>query len=406
MVPRLAADPDPKRPAIFVGAPVAPALLGDAGEWDFHFADTAEYLHALHPWPAKFIPQIPRKAIQDYSSVGAVVLDPFVGCGTTLLEASLLGRPSIGVDNNAVAVLISRAKTAPYRERDFHRLQAFARDLSDRFKSLPPRPDLVPASENFGYWFPEPVAARLAAIKGLLLEESEPLRTLLVAALSSIVVRVSYQDSDTRYKRVDRAISPADVDRAFRSRLDYLLGQVRTVVGRPLAPVRIYEGDARDLEFIESNSVDLIVTSPPYLNAYDYHKYHRQRLHLIDGDIAFARDLEIGKHDDFTRPGATPDQYFVDMDACFAEWARVLRLGGKCVLLIGDAIVSKQPVMVADTFIQLLASRGIQLKRRWIRELQATKRAFNVKNSRMSHEHVLLFEKRGGGQGAGTEEPL
>lgn len=396
MVPRVAPVPDPKRPAIFTGGPTAPALVGDVGEWDFHFTDTSEYLHALHPWPAKFIPQIPRKAIRDYTSTGAVVLDPFMGCGTTLLEASLLGRPSIGVDNNAVAVLVSRAKTASYREKDLRRLQAFARDLDNQLANLAPRPDLVPASENFGYWFPEPVIARLAALKGLLLDEDEPLRTLLLAAFSSIVVRVSYQDSDTRYKRVDRPIAPEEVDRAFRKRLVYLVGQVPSVIGKQMAPVQIYEGDARELQPISSNSIDLIVTSPPYLNAYDYHKYHRQRLHLIDGDVAFARDVEIGKHDDFTRPGARPDQYFDDMDACFAEWARVMRPGGKCILLIGDAIVSKTPVPVADRFVSLLEARGVHVKRRWVRELQATRRAFNVKNSRMSHEHVLLFEKVAG----------
>ncbi len=394
MVSRVAPVPDPKRPAIFTGGPTASALLGSEGEWDFHYTDNAEYLHALHPWPAKFIPQIPRKAIEDYTSRGGVVLDPFMGCGTTLLEASLLGRPSIGVDNNAVAVLVTRAKTASYSEEDMRSLQAFARGLDNRVASLPLRPDLIPTNENFGYWFPKPVIARLAALKGLVLDEDEPLRTLLLAALSSIVVRVSYQDSDTRYKRVDRAISPEEVDRAFRKRVAYLIGQVPSVIGRESAPVQIYEGDARKLDPIGSNSIDLIVTSPPYLNAYDYHKYHRQRLHLINGDFKFARDVEIGKHDDFTRPGATPEQYFSDMDACFAEWARVLRPDGKCVLLIGDAIVSKKPVPVADRFVSLLEARNLHVEKRWVRELQATKRSFNVKNSRMSHEHVLLLEKR------------
>ena len=124
------------------------------------------------------------------------------------------------------------------------------------------------------------------------------------------------------------------------------------------APVIIHQADSRSLPFIPSNSVSLIVTSPPYLNAYDYHKYHRQRIHWIDGDVSMARDLEIGKHDEFTRRGATPAKYFQDMKECFLEWSRVLRGRGKCLVVVGDAIVSGQPVPVADTFIDLMQELG------------------------------------------------
>ena len=65
-------------------------------------------------------------------------------------------------------------------------------------------------------------------------------------------------------------------------------------------------------------------------------------------------------------------------------------------VLIGDAIVSKEPVPVGDRFVTLLERHGFALRKRWVRELQATRRAFNVKNSRISHEHVLLLEKAPG----------
>ena len=81
------------------------------------------------------------------------------------------------------------------------------------------------------------------------------------------------------------------------------------------------------------------------------------------------------------------------MDACFSEWARVLNKGGRCLIVIGDAIVSKKPVFVGDRFVDLLEEHGIKLEKRWIRTLHSTKRAFNVQNSRISHEHVLLFVK-------------
>jgi hypothetical protein len=205
---------------------------------------------------------------------------------------------------------------------------------------------------------------------------------------------VSYQDSDTRYARVKRVVRSEEVDAAFSVKLKDAVRRLLSIVGDKLGDVAVHQRDARSVPFIKDASVSLIVTSPPYLNAYDYHKYHRQRLHWIDGDVALARDAEIGTHDEFTRPGATPHSYFEDMDACFTEWHRVLRPRARCLVVIGDAIVSKKPVHVADTFIELLGQRGVFLEKHWIRELHATSRAFNVRNSRITHEHVLLFQKR------------
>jgi DNA modification methylase len=369
------------------------SLIDDGKVWNFHLEKTKEHLHTLHPYPAKFIPQIPRKAICDWSVKGELIYDPFCGCGTTLLEASLLGRPSVGTDNNAVAVLVTAAKIAIYKSGHIQKLQKFVKRVEDDLVKAPARVDLIPTSKNFNYWFSEGVLDRLAALKGMIFDEIEPMRTILLACFSSIIVRVSYQDSDTRYARIEKQIDPKVVGLAFITKLRDVLNGLSEInsSGREMASV--HQADARSVSFIADGSVSLIVTSPPYLNAYDYHKYHRQRIHWVDGDVAFARDLEIGSHDEFTKPNAKPDQYFVDMAECFREWARVLKWGGRCLVLIGDAIVTKSPVYVADTFIDLAVTCGLELESRCIRELMSTKRAFNVRNSRMSHEHLLLFKR-------------
>ena len=370
-------------------------LIADGNEWNFHEELTKEHLHSLHPYPAKFIPQIPRRAIALWTEPGDLVYDPFNGCGTTVLEASLLGRRGIGTDNNAVAILASKAKTAIYSQGDLAALVRFAERVANGLDGLPERPDLVPTNKNFHYWFHPETVARLASLKGLILAEEEPVRTLLMAVFSSIVVRVSYQDSDTRYSRILRDVVPNEVDLAFRNRLADTVARIPDAMLPGRGTVDVVEADSREVPFIKDGSVSLIVTSPPYLNAYDYHKYHRQRLHWIGGDrsVEFARDREIGSHDEFTRSNATPDGYFRDMDACFAQWSRILRKGGRCLIVVGDAIVSKQAVHVGDRFIDLLAAHGLSQENRWIRTLHSTKRAFNVKNSRISHEHVLLVSK-------------
>ena len=380
------------RRAIYTDAD-SESLTRKGAMWNFHEADTREHLHSLHPYPAKFIPQIPRTAIANWAEVGEMVYDPFCGCGTTLLEASLLGRPSIGTDNNPVAILVCRAKCAAYKPSDLKRMKAFALRVEGELKRAKGVPRLIPTNKNFLYWFNDEVLDRMAVLKGWILAEPEPSRSLLMAVFSSIVVRVSYQDSDTRYARIERNITGTDVRKAFNRKLVKVLRRLSEVGNDTRAPVAIRQEDALRVHDIDSSSVRLIVTSPPYLNAYDYHKYHRQRIHWIDGSVEFARDLEIGGHDEFTRPNATPDQYFSDMEECFDEWIRVLRPGGRALVVIGDAIVNKQPVKVADRFVRAFESRGVKLEERWIRKLHSTKRAFNIRNSRMSHEHVLLFRK-------------
>ena len=98
-------------------------------DWDFPTAKTDYLTHGLHPYPAKFIPQIPNALIQELSSVGDTVADIFCGSGTTLLEALQLKRHAIGIDANPLAALISRAKTTPLTDPDFDELDVHRRGL-------------------------------------------------------------------------------------------------------------------------------------------------------------------------------------------------------------------------------------------------------------------------------------
>lgn len=378
------------RAAIFGTNGMKPSRLHN-GEWDFHGENTQHHLHAIHPYPARFIPQIPHKAILNWTAPGDTVLDPFCGCGTTLLESILLGRAAIGIDNNPVAVLISEAKTAPYTYDDLVTLAKFADDFDDSIINVKKSVSL-PNYKNFDYWFSKLAKSDLAKIKTLINKLPGRAGLLAFVVFSSLIVRSSHQDSDTRYARIDRKYKNGNAFKWFKVRLSDAVNRLREIIDSPRSGASVFCKDGRDLSFLPGGSIKLILTSPPYINAYDYHKYHRHRIHWIEGDVDFARDTEIGKHDTFTRPNATPDRYFNDMTDCFQHWHRLLIPGGHVCIVVGDGIVSGTAVPVGDKFIELCQKVGLTLKDRWIRNLQKSKKSFNQK-ARIDKEHLLLFTK-------------
>src|SRR5450759_325422 len=83
-------------------------------KWCFkNVRSTEQWTHGYHRYPAKFLPNLVKKIIEDYTQKNALVVDFFAGCGTTLVESKVHGRKSIGVDINPVAELITKAKINP-----------------------------------------------------------------------------------------------------------------------------------------------------------------------------------------------------------------------------------------------------------------------------------------------------
>lgn len=371
----------------------------DDENWDFEGSDTGYLMHKIHSYPARFIPQIPRRAITRWSAVGDTVLDPFCGCGTTLLEAALLGRNSVGVDNNPVATLISRAKTRKYRAKDIGILSGFVSDIKAEFSSMqsgPPESLLpnAPRYDSLNKWFDQEAILELEWLRSNIRTLPYGPRLMAMSAFSFVVLSASRQSSDTRYAITDRKYVKGLATKRWVSSMMSAIERA-SYTGQMMlkSSHKVILGDSRVLPSVSDRSVALIVTSPPYLNTYDYHKYHRHRMHWIDGDVQFARSTEIGKHDVFTRPGATPDRYFDDMRHCITEWERVLSADGRALVVVGDAIVNGVFVPVGDRLVKISSGAGLVLEKRWVRKLAVGRKSFN-QGARIKREHVLLFRKR------------
>ena len=144
-------------------------------DWDFTDAKTSYLTHGIHPYPAKYIPQIPHSLIQTLSNEGDVVADIFCGSGTTLVEALLLKRNAIGIDANPLACLISEAKITRLINGDEDALTAIEKKAQKLAASISLDTPLLksipfvsqayrPSSDAISFWFEPFVVEELAEI--------------------------------------------------------------------------------------------------------------------------------------------------------------------------------------------------------------------------------------------------
>ena len=174
--------------------------------------------------------------------------------------------------------------------------------------------------------------------------------------LSSILVKVSRKPGDTS----DRDAAPKRLAAGFAIRLfDRKAGELarRLAAFRSSLPahppeVRVHQGDARKLLEVPDQSVDLVLTSPPYAGTYDYVEHHRARLRWLDLPIE-KMDAEIGARRNLERLDHTKavERFSNEMCEVLKAMRRVLRDPGFAVIVIADSVVARQPVW-ADELVR------------------------------------------------------
>lgn len=375
-------------------------------DWDFRDADTSYLTHALHPYPAKFIPQIPRTLIQELTVPGDTVADIFCGSGTTLVEALLLRRHAVGLDANPLACLISQAKTVQLSDEELSALACFKARiealLSTQVQGQPglfdierawPRPQ-IPDAAPISFWFDDHVARELGAIRAIL-QDLPPRAVLLAkACFSSIIVGVSRQDSDTRYVRRVKNISAGETLRRFLRALSEAIAaatEFRRVV-EPALSCHIVHADV--LSMPDIGDVDLVVTSPPYPNAYSYHLYHMTRMLWLGMDPKTFKQQEIGSHRKYSSratQGATRETFLRELNTIFVWLAKHLTPGGYGCFVVGDSIIRGQRVRNEELIIEAAKANGFRCEAKITRRLQETRKAFNPKIGKIKDERIIIL---------------
>ena len=362
-------------------------------DWSFNSRVRPSAAEAIHPYPAKFIGDIPRALIGALPLPrGTLVFDPFCGCGTTLLEAQRRGVQSVGVDLNPIACLIARVKTSPAPDG----LVVTARELSHaaRRNEAPPRWDIP----NVDHWFKADVQTAIAALLHALTRISDGcMLDALRLALSSILVRVSNQDSDTRYAAVAKPVTGEDVFASFEAAAVKLDNALRSREWQ-LSPARVIEANTLTLapEAL-GGRVGLVITSPPYPNAYEYWLYHKYRMWWLGFDPLAVKAQEIGARAHFFKSNHhTEENFWAQMRQTFALVDHVLVPGGYACFVIGRSRIHGRIVDNADIIQEAAAERGFVKAARLERVISASRKSFNLSHANIKTETILVLKKDNG----------
>ena len=375
-----------------VGAPQAPDYSGlHEVDWSFPDSNTRTATHGLHPYPAKFIPQIPRTLIRLlHPGDGSAVLDPFCGSGTTLVESALADLPSVGVDLNPLACLLTSVKLAPIHGS----LVEPARSIAAAARN-DPSPS-VPEIPRLSHWFKPQVQRTLASLMhGIDNIANQAIADALRVSFASIVVRVSNQESDTRYAAVDKKVTPDSVIAAFLAAAESTERAVHQTWSTLFAPPTSHIINNNILDVHPDDiplPISLVITSPPYPNAYEYWLYHKYRMYWLGMDPLHVRTHEIGARlHYFKRDPQTAADFENQMATVFALLYDVLADGGHACFQIGDSIIRGN--LVDNT--ALITRAALQNRFRRVaclsRTIPSTRKAFNTHYARIRREKILVF---------------
>lgn len=424
---------------------------------DFHLA------HKIHSFPAKFPPQLPRKFILALTQPGDIVLDTMVGSGTSLFEAYLLGRKAIGVDIDPLAILLSKVKERNYSVASLHTIAG--QILTNALNAISSSPEMVFSSRSkifdiktcdfLDYWFSKDVQVELLALLSEINKiEDHSISDFFKLVFSSVIITktggvslaidlahtrphrartifskdgqlILGEDNDSENKKhlTKKLRSPLA---EFKKKYESNIKGVLNYSPNNAFPILSY-GNAQALP-IETNSVDLIVTSPPYAsNAIDYMRAHKFSLVWFGypiGELTQKRKTYIGSEGTYNGSSVElPDnvervvarvnkksktksvslhRYYSEMSLALDEMYRVLKPGKASVVVVGNSTLAGEDAKVEECLIAIGKKSGFEVPKVGIRQLDRNRRmlpagtnrdATSQIQQRMHEEYVIGFYK-------------
>ena len=331
------------------------------------------HVHGFHTYPARMHPLTARRLVDAFSQPGDVVLDPFCGSGTVLVEARLAGRAAVGVDANPLAVRLSRLKVEPAtvarRERLVEAATRIAMFADERRQAKAgPTHRYPPADVSM---FQPHVLLELDSVRAGLDKVADVwTREALELVLSAILIKLSRRESDTSEREVEKRLAGGYPARLFVHKTEELAARLAEVAPTLAAGQEkelralVLEGDARELDGVGTASIALTVTSPPYPGNYDYLEHHAARLRWLRlAPGSFDRD-EIGARRRLDPLGQREGtaRWREELAASLRALRRVSTDDGAAVLLLADSVVASAPVYAVDLLRSVASASGFAVR--------------------------------------------
>jgi len=334
---------------------------------DLSFADVREYertkhVHRLHPYLGKFIPQLVEVFLKHYFKKGDSILDPFLGSGTTLIEANVLGMHSAGVEISNFNCLIADIKT---REHDISLVEKEIEDIL--FKTKEYSNWLVQGqkqntllqksfkkyktdSEYLNKWLSDRALQEILFYNGQIknYQNQDILKIILSRATRSARLIPHYdlarpsKPVREKYYCIKHRRTCEPINEAMKFINRYSWDTIRRIKEfkniKTDAHIKIIQGDSREIDFnkirgYKGGKFDGIFTSPPYVGLIDYHDQHRYAYELFGfGDNGFK---EIGPASK-GRSREAKEEYKKDIIAVFQNMNRFLKPRAKIFVVVND----------------------------------------------------------------------
>jgi DNA modification methylase len=455
------------------------ALLSQ--DLDFHSQDSGYASHNFHSFPAKFPPQLPRKFIEELTAPGELVFDPMMGSGTTVLEAFLSGRRGAGFDIDPLALMLTKAKVTSLDARQINQIGseilkraalAVEARRGELKQELENRWD--PKTRDFvNYWFALETQIELLALT-IEIEKIDDvqIRTFFELAFSAIIitksggVSLAFDLAHTRPHRAKIVIDRNGEVVLGRGLVGHPSRRVKLLTKTLRSPLHEFEkrilqnlngllesesgriqpylngfakpestriepyialGNAQRLP-LDGESIDLIVTSPPYAsNAIDYMRAHKfslvwmghsigdlgqKRKEYIGGEAVTDFDFEalpsgaarviakVARRDE--KKGRVLHRYYSEMTRTLQEMFRVLRSNKAAIVVVGSSVMRGKNTETHTCLAEIGEQIGFQVPKIGVRNLDRNRRmmpaGFEIDlesqiQQRMYEEYVIGFYK-------------
>lgn len=309
----------------------------------------------LFAWRGQFSPQLIETILSFYCPSNSVILDPFVGSGTVLLEASYLSLEAYGFEINPAAYIMSHTYEFINDSQKKEVLKNLRNIIDQEF---PLR--IFEVSDQV-----ENLVDKLQNTRNMLPDRSKVLFDALVIILDVCNNKITQEFIQKKFSHLSNIIT----------KLPY-----------SQKPIRVGLSDARSLP-LENNQIDFVLTSPPYINVFNYHQNYRQSAEILGWDLLKIAKSEIGSNRaNRSNRFYTVVQYCLDMGDILKELARVSKQQARIVLIVGqESNVLGVPFYNADII------EKIGIKAKLFQKVLRQKRKFKNKFGKVIIEDIINF---------------